>query len=326
MGLSSFQVEAMLEEFWKQHLPAPSSRTSQLSEESRQYSRTRLKGRLPHQAGWVAPGQILAAIADTAPRDPAIEYEELRRAGRFLEPPYVPPNPLPPFTRVQGPRPAGPVETTRPPDEPDALELPMEAPPASEAAPPEADTFDGPDIDLGFDLEPADTSDAPPARPPSVSELLDEDDEDGEADLGIPQEPETLSAADLAPVAEADEEDIEALDEMSDSFGLVQLTADDADVVFGNGKITIEAMIKFVQEYPESALKYLLRRDIDGRPLPREHEEIHRIWENRELKRPILKHYILKMMDWEDFPDMPIHELLGELRTKLFQLNRGKKR
>lgn len=329
MGLSSFQAETLLEEFWKQYLPTSSgSPYSKLSEESRQYARTRLKGRLPHQAGWVSPGQILAAIADTTPRDPAVEYEELRRAGRFLDPPYVPSNPLPPFNRVQGSSKALPAEA---PPEAESLEIPTEASAPVETAAPPDDTFDGPDIDLGFDLEPADASETletTEKKPPTAAELLDdeEDEEHEEAFASPTASPETLSVGDLAPIAEAEEEDLEALDEMADSFGLVQLSADDADVVFGSGNITIEAMIKFVQEYPESALKYLLRRDIDGRPLPREHEEIHRVWEKRELKRPILKHYILKMMDWEDFPDMPIHELLGEVRGKLFQLNRGKKR
>ena len=38
----------------------------------------------------VTPGNILQRIADLQQPDPTIDYEEQRRAGQFLNPPYVP--------------------------------------------------------------------------------------------------------------------------------------------------------------------------------------------------------------------------------------------
>ena len=41
----------------------------------------------------------------------------------------------------------------------------------------------------------------------------------------------------------------------------------DNDVVFGSKDITQSSMKNFVMEYPDSALKYIFRKNLDGRPL-----------------------------------------------------------
>jgi hypothetical protein len=43
------------------------------------------------------------------------------------------------------------------------------------------------------------------------------------------------------------------------------------------------------------------------------------------MRRPLLLAYILRTMGWEEMPDMPIHEILGELRGRLFDLSRKKR-
>ena len=58
---------------------------------------------------------------------------------------------------------------------------------------------------------------------------------------------------------------------------------DETDVVFGTGKITPASMMSFVRQYPDSTLKFLLRRNLDGRPLPSEFDQIYKTWEERGL-------------------------------------------
>jgi hypothetical protein len=153
---------------------------------------------------------------------------------------------------------------------------------------------------------------------------------DPEPFLEEDEEVEGLSPADQPPtlsdLAAFDEDESDVGEDLEiDNPGTVQVVEDDeADVVFGNGTITSEAMVKFVHQYPDSALKFVFRRDIDGRPLPREHEDVHIMWENRDLKRPKVRRYVLKLLGMEDFPDLPIHELLGELRSKIFEMQHNK--
>lgn len=130
-----------------------------------------------------------------------------------------------------------------------------------------------------------------------------------------PSKPEVPSAADLLGGLEEEDEDFEDEDE-----GLAQVETDETDVVFGTDKITPASMIKFVQQYPDSALKFLLRRNPDGRPLPAEFEPIYAGWEKRGLMRGRLRRHILQVMKWEDVPDLPIHELLGLLRNRLMDI------
>ena len=78
--------------------------------------------------------------------------------------------------------------------------------------------------------------------------------------------------------------------------------------------------MKFVQQYPDSTLKFLLRRNLDGRPLPTEFEQIYANWEKRGLMRGRVRRYVLQLMEWKDVPDLPLHELLGQMRNRLLDI------
>ena len=67
----------------------------------------------------------------------------------------------------------------------------------------------------------------------------------------------------------------------------------DSDVVFGNKKVTQDSMKNFVMEYPDSALKFIFKKNLDGRPLIPEIESIYFIWEKRGLLKKDIKKYIL---------------------------------
>ena len=109
-------------------------------------------------------------------------------------------------------------------------------------------------------------------------------------------------------------------EDFDDEDGLNAEETDETDVVFGTGPITQPSMIKFMHQYPDSVLKFLLRRNLDGRPLPGEFEKIYDQWQQRGLMRGRLKRHLLKMMEWEEIPDTPVHELVGQIRNRILDL------
>ena len=102
--------------------------------------------------------------------------------------------------------------------------------------------------------------------------------------------------------------------------GLADADEDDNDVVFGNGPINKGSMVKFINKYPDSALRFLTRRDLDGRPVRSEFEPIYEKWADRGLMKGRVKKYILNLMKWNDIPDRPLQELVGDMRNKLAEI------
>ncbi len=127
-----------------------------------------------------------------------------------------------------------------------------------------------------------------------------------------------ISAASLFDEIEVEEEQDEEFD--FDAGGLQGAIDDDSDVVFGDGRIEQNSMTKFVSNYPDSTIKFLLRKSLDGRPLPAGYDEIYLNWENRGLSRGRLKKYLFKLMDWQDFPDIPVLDVVRKIRERHFEL------
>ena len=96
--------------------------------------------------------------------------------------------------------------------------------------------------------------------------------------------------------------------------GLQGDNSEENDVVFGDGRIDQKSMSNFVAHYPDSTLKFLMRKNLDGRPLPVGYEEIYSQWENRGLSRGRLKKYLFKLMEWKNFPDIPVHDMVNNIR------------
>ena len=128
----------------------------------------------------------------------------------------------------------------------------------------------------------------------------------------------SLSSADLLGDLDesAEEESIE-----DDEDGLLQDDTEEDDVVFGSKRITQSSLEKFVRQYSDSTLKFLLRRTLDGRPLPGKIEEVYVGWEKRGLSRGRLKKYVLKLMEWSEIPDMPILDLLQIIRDRVYEVS-----
>ena len=95
-----------------------------------------------------------------------------------------------------------------------------------------------------------------------------------------------------------------------------------SDVVFGSDIIKVPSMEKFVLQYPESALKFLMRQNIDGKPLPYDIVLVHAGWEERGLSRNVLKKYLLELMQWSDFPDLPFQDFYQQIRNRIFEVSR----
>ena len=63
-------------------------------------------------------------------------------------------------------------------------------------------------------------------------------------------------------------------------------------------------MSVFVSKYPDSTIKFLLLKNLDGQPLLAGYQEIYTKWGYRGLTRGRLKKYLFKLMKWIDFPDI----------------------
>ena len=127
------------------------------------------------------------------------------------------------------------------------------------------------------------------------------------------EDPSTLTTSDLLLNFEEDEEIEE------DESGFIQVDSYETDVVFGGEKISKSALEKFIRQYPDSTLRFLLRRSLDGKPLSAEIEAIYYNWEKRGLSRGRLKKNMLKLMEWPEVPDLPILDLLQSLKDRIYE-------
>jgi hypothetical protein len=112
-------------------------------------------------------------------------------------------------------------------------------------------------------------------------------------------------------------EEIDILDEAVDDMDSSS-DEDDDDVVYGTGAISSIAIMKFVNKFPDSALKFLYSKQLDGKMLGRADEDIYREWEQRGMSRGKVKKYILNLMDWKTFPKKPLYEIWKMLRDHIF--------
>ena len=148
---------------------------------------------------------------------------------------------------------------------------------------------------------------------------VEEDDELKEKNNYEPEteaDSSTVTTADLLLNFEEDEED-EEIEE--DDSGLILVDSDETDVVFGGEKISKSALEKFIRQYPDSTLRFLFRRSLEGKPLSAEIEAIYYSWEKRGLSRGRLKKYMLKLMEWPEVPDLPILDLLQSLKDRIYE-------
>jgi len=124
-------------------------------------------------------------------------------------------------------------------------------------------------------------------------------------------------ASKTAVVDPAEIEDIDVLDEVVEDIDS-STDEDEDDVVYGTGPITSSAIMNFVHKFPDSALKFLYRKQLDGKMLGRADEDIYREWEQRGMSRGKVKKYMLTLMDWKAFPKKPLYEIWKMLRDHIY--------
>ena len=334
MLFSAYQIESLLEDIQQKIFPIDKSvsETMSLSEDAiqgaRQYARTPKN----HALAWIAPGDIKALVEDQTVYDPVVEHVQQSRAGRFVIPAYVPENPPPSFPLVsdhtkalrendalqeQTPEMPLPEKNTSSTDE--SLEIPSAADVEALTDAEELVQDSAGDTEISA-LKPIPAEESPEE---SAEELaVESTDEQTQAETEESTKSKSaksgISAASLFDEIEVEEEQDEEFE--FDTGGLLGAIDDESDVVFGDGRIEQNSMTKFVSNYPDSTIKFLLRKSLDGRPLPAGYDEIYLNWENRGLSRGRLKKYLFKLMDWQDFPDIPVLDVVRKIRERHFEL------
>ena len=96
---------------------------------------------------------------------------------------------------------------------------------------------------------------------------------------------------------------------------------EDSDVVYGTGRITDQAHRSFIISSPDSAVKFLLRKELDGRPLKSSQDEIYNGWQERGLSRGKLRKHFLKIMEWDNVPELEVSEIYNQVKDKVYEIS-----
>jgi len=298
MLFSAYQIESLLADFQQTNSPAGKSASETLSlsadaiQDARQYLRPLKRSPL----NWVTPKDIRGLIEDISSYDPVVDNVQQSRAGRFVVPAYVPEIPAPAFPLVSD-------HTQMAPESKTTVQESSESPVTEEdALMPEINT------------ESAEVEDKV-----SVSVSVDISKENSliiETEKSSEESEESTNGESAASLFEGIDDEEHELEEE----GLQGDNSEENDVVFGDGRIDQKSMSNFVANYPDSTLKFLMRKNLDGRPLPVGYEEIYSQWENRGLSRGRLKKYLFKLMEWKNFPDIPVHDVVNKIREHQYFL------
>ena len=122
----------------------------------------------------------------------------------------------------------------------------------------------------------------------------------------------------LEPDVESFEVDEEEEEESAQSSGPEE---EDSDVVYGTGRITDQAHRSFIISSPDSAVKFLLRKELDGRPLKSTQDEIYNGWQERGLSRGKLRKHFLKIMEWDNVPELEVSEIYNQVKDKVYEIS-----
>ena len=295
MLFSAYQIESLLDDFQQTDSPTgkSASETLSLSADAIQDAHQYLRPLKRSPRNWVTPKDIRGLIEDFSSYDPVVDNVQQSRAGRFVVPAYVPEVPAPSFPLVRDHTKMAPENKTT-----------------------EQESSKSPVTDQNTMIPEVNTESTEVEDKVSVSGsediskenslLIETEKSPEESEKSTPGE----SAVPTASLFEGIDDEEHELEEE----GLQGDNSEENDVVFGDGRIDQKSMSNFVAHYPDSTLKFLMRKNLDGRPLPVGYEEIYSQWENRGLSRGRLKKYLFKLMEWKNFPDIPVHDMVNNIR------------
>ena len=298
MLFSAYQIESLLADFQQTGSPAGKSASETLSlsadaiQDARQYLRPLKRSHL----NWVTPKDIRGLVEDISFYDPVVDNVQQSRAGRFVVPAYVPEVPAPSFPLVRDHTKMAPESKTT---EQESSKSPVTV---QNTMIPEVNT------------ESTEVED-------KVSVSGSEDiSKENSLLIETEKSSEKSTHGELAVSTASLFEGIDDEEHELEEEGLQGDNSEENDVVFGDGRIDQKSMSNFVAHYPDSTLKFLMRKNLDGRPLPVGYEEIYSQWENRGLSRGRLKKYLFKLMEWKNFPDIPVHDVVNNIREHQYFL------
>ena len=302
MLFSAYQIESLLADFQQTDSPAGKSASETLSlsadaiQDARQYLRPLKRSPL----NWVTPKDIRGLVEDISFYDPVVDNVQQSRAGRFVVPAYVPEIPAPAFPLVSDHTQMAPESETTEQE-------------SSESTVTEEDAL-MPEINT-------ESSEVEDKVSVSVSEDISKENSlIIETEKSSEESEESTNGESAASLFEGiDDEEHDEEHELEEE-GLQGDNSEENDVVFGDGRIDQKSMSNFVAHYPDSTLKFLMRKNLDGKPLPVGYEEIYSQWENRGLSRGRLKKYLFKLMEWKNFPDIPVHDVVNKIREHQYFL------
>ena len=151
----------------------------------------------------------------------------------------------------------------------------------------------------------------------------------GSTEISVPEgetpDAEDTSPLDGEPIDIELEPDIESYEDNDKEVEESALTGgiddEDTDVVYGTGRITEDAHKSFIISSPDSAVKFLMRKELDGRPLESSQDEIYEAWQERGLSRGKLRKHILKIMEWESVPELEVNEIYNQVKDKAYEIS-----
>jgi len=342
MQFSAYQIESMLDDYQQENFPSDrsASETLSLSEEAINEARQHFTPSANRISVWKSPKEVIELIEDKTAYDLVVDYVQQSRAGKFVDPVYVPENPSPAFSLVTdySQHDRKDSEEEQEAQENEIAEKDLSHSPLGSGTTLVRDKVSVNEVDTEKDLSHSDQinisitekdtdansekiSETDIVKAADVESFSEKSGEDTKYSTKAKKKRPTDSAAKLFENIEDDEtyEEFEF-----DEKGLRDEDGVENDVVFGDGQIDSKSINRFVKSFPDSAIKFMFRKNLDGRNLPVEYEEIYINWEKRGLSRGRLKKYLFKMMKWDNFPDIPILEVVERIKDRQYDL-KGKK-
>ena len=338
MQFSAYQIESMLDDYQQGNFPSDrsASETLSLSEEAINEARQHFTPSADRASVWKSPKEIIELIEDKTAYDPVVDFVQQSRAGRFVDPVHVPENSPPAFSLVTN---YSQHDRKRSEEEQEAQESNTAEKDLSHSglgsgtdkvqdkvsvneAETEKDISQSDQINISStekftDANSAKKSETDIAKVADEESISEKSGQDAKNLSKSSQKRQTESAAKLFENIEDDDLDEEF--EFNEK-GLRGEDDGDNDVVFGDGQIDSKSISRFVKSFPDSAIKFIFRKNLDGRNLPAEYEDIYINWEKRGLSRGRLKKYLFKLMKWDNFPDIPVLEVVQRIKDRQYDL------
>ena len=343
MQFSAYQIESMLDDYQQENFPSERfvSENLSLSEEAITEAREHFNTSKKRTSIWKSPKEIVELIEDKHEYDPVVDFVQQSRAGRFVDPVYVPENSPPTFSLVTDYSKHA-RKGTEEKQEIMGSEIVEKNLSHSNLISGKAKIKDK--VSLNEAVSEKDLTNFDQAKisinegdtEANISNKSETDFFKAQAKGNIPEKlvedlidltkskkkRQTDSAAKMYENIEEDGMDEEF---EFDEKRLYEEDDADNDVVFGDGQIDSNSIREFVKNFPDSTIKFMFRKNLDGRNLPVEYEEIYFNWEKRGLSRGRLKNYLFKLMKWENFPDIPILEVVQIIKDRQYDLKDKKK-